>query len=303
MKNNSIDLCFWNKCNSHCVICTNPDDFWKERDYGYDYIRSRFRGFKGRIKSITVTGGEPTIHPDFSKIVELIKSEFPTVKINLLTNGRRLYYASFARKCCELNNINIAISLHGYNARTHDGVTSVKGSFTQSCRGIRNILRYKREGQVLETRVVITKLNYRFIDKILRFISTRFPRIDRLTLVFMEIEGKAEENIKKTGLTYTDFLGTLAKIEKLIPKFKEFRFYHFPLCAVEKRFWKYIWNTLPKQEVMYPGQCKKCWCRLACLGVHKGYIKTYGDKEFRAPEETQIIKTNNYNHPISHVSG
>ncbi len=303
MKNTSIDICFWNKCNSRCVICSNPDDFWKDQDYSYDYLRSRFRGFKGRIKSMTITGGEPTIHPDFSKIVELIKSELATTEINLLTNGRRFCYAPFARKCCELNNINIAISLYGYNARTHDRVTSVKGSFRQSCRGISNILRYKSPRQALEIRVVVTKLNYRFLDKILRFIRARFPGVDRLTLVFMEIEGKAQENIKKTGITYTDFLGTLVKIEELIPEFKEFRLYHFPLCAVEKRFWKYIWNTLPKQEVTYPGQCKQCWLRLLCLGVHKGYVKTYGGKEFYPPKKTQIIKTSHYNHPISHVSG
>lgn len=294
-------MCFWNKCNSRCVICTNPDDFWKEQDYSYNYIKSKLRMLSGRIKSITVTGGEPTIHPDFSKIVELIKRELPTVEINLLTNGRRLCYAPFARKCCELNNLNIAISLHGYNARTHDRVTAVKGSFTQSCRGITNILRYKKKGQSLEIRVVITKFNYLFINKILRFICARFPGADRLTLVFMEIEGEAKENIKKTGITYTDFKGYLEEIEELIPKFKEFRLYHFPLCAIDKRFWKYIWNTLPREEVMYPGQCKKCWCRLLCLGVHKGYIETYGNKEFHALGKTQIIKTNHYNHPISYV--
>lgn len=284
-------------------MCTNPDDFRKGAGYSYDYLSNRLRGLRGRVKSITATGGEPTIHPDFSKILELIKSELPTVEINLLTNGRRFCYSPFAQKCIALNNINIVIALHGYNARFHDRITSVKGSFMQSCAGIKNVLRYKRPGQCLEIRVVVTKLNYRFIDKILSFISAKFPGADSLVLLFMEIEGEAEKNIKEVGITYTDFKGCFVKIEELIPKFKEFRLYHFPLCVVNKRFWKYVWITLPQEEVAYPGQCKKCWCKLACLGVHKGYIKAYGVKEFLPPKKAYIIKTNDCNHPISHASG
>ena len=283
-------------------MCTNPDNFWKERAYTYDYLKARFNGFKAYIKSITATGGEPTIHPDFLKILELIKKELPRVEINLLTNGRRLYYAPFARQCCALGNMNIAIALHGYNARTHDRVTLVKGSFAQSCQGIENVLRYKSPAQALEIRVVVTQLNYRFIDKILRFIRAKFPAADRIVLVFMEIEGTAEANIKKVGITYTDFESYLLKIEKLIPKFKEFRLYHFPLCALDKRFWKYTWITLSREEIAYPGQCQKCWCKSSCLGVHKGYLKVYGGKEFSPPKKARIIQTNDPNHPLSYVA-
>ncbi len=283
-------------------MCTNPDNFWKEMDYSYDYLRSRFKGFKDYIKSITATGGEPTIHPDFLKILELIKNELPRVEVNLLTNGRRLCYAPFARQCCSLGNMNIAIALHGYNARTHDGVTLVKGSFAQSCKGIENVLRYKNPRQAIEIRVVVTRLNYRFIDKILSFIRAKFPVADRIVLVFMEIEGEAEANIKKVGVTYANFKSYFAKIEKLIPKFKEFRLYHFPLCALDKRFWRYAWVTLSRKEIAYPKQCQRCWCKSSCLGVHKGYLKAYGAKEFSHPEKARIVKTNDCNHPISHVA-
>ncbi|MDI6606494.1 MAG: radical SAM protein, partial [Candidatus Omnitrophota bacterium] len=101
-----MDICFWNKCNNCCLFCSNPDGHWKKDDgYNYDRLAQRLMSFKGKIRDITVTGGEPTIHPDFLKIIAFLKKELPDVGLSLLTNGRRFFYPPFAKECLELNNI------------------------------------------------------------------------------------------------------------------------------------------------------------------------------------------------------
>jgi His-Xaa-Ser system radical SAM maturase HxsC len=295
------DICFWNKCNNHCLMCSNPDDFWKERDYNYNYLSRRLLSLRGKIKDMTVTGGEPTIHPDFLRIIDLLKRELPKIEITLLSNGRRFFYPLFTKKCLELNNVNIAISLHGYDAQSHDRITQVNGSFQQTVTGIRNILKYKRKGQNLEIRTVITKLTSLYIHKILYFIRANFPMVDRVVLMFMEMEGMADKDIKTTGTTYKERNNYLRRIKSIIKDFKEIRFYHFPLCRIEADLWKYVWRTLPKDEISFPPPCKICWCRRYCLGVHRGYLKRFGDSEFSPPQRLVIKNSNDHHHPIADV--
>ncbi|PIP18824.1 MAG: hypothetical protein COT38_05500 [Candidatus Omnitrophica bacterium CG08_land_8_20_14_0_20_41_16] len=295
------DICFWNRCNNHCLMCTNPDDFWKEKDYNYDYLSQRLLLLRGKIKDITVTGGEPTIHPDFLRIIELLKRELPNIEITLLSNGRRFFYPLFAKKCLELNNMNIAIALHGYDAQTHDRITLVKGSFAQTVTGIKNLLKYKRKSQNLEIRIVITKLTSPYVHKILYFIRGNFPTVDRVVLMFMEIEGRADKDIKTIGTTYKEWNSYLPRIKSMIKDFREIRLYHFPLCTVEPSLWKYVWRTLSKDEILFPPQCKICWYRKYCLGVHKRYLKRIGDSEFSPPQRLIIKNSNDPHHPIVDV--
>jgi len=262
-------------------MCSNPNDSWRMARYDYNNLAARLNEIKGEVNSITVTGGEPTINPDFIRAFDFIKNNLPKARVSLLTNGRRFCYADFTKKCCELKGLSFVITLHGYNALTHEGVTLAKGSFRQTCSGLENILKFKKPGQALELRVVITKINFRFYGKILDFIKENYPGADRVVLLFLEIEGAAQENIEKVGITYSRLGKGLPGLGNIIPAFKEFRLYHFPLCVINKSFWKYVWATLPEKEIVFPSSCMKCIYKSSCPGVHKGYIDNYGNREFK----------------------
>ena len=272
-----MNVCFWNKCNNHCLMCTNPEDFGDSKKYSYQDVYSRLMSQERKEDNLTMTGGEPTIHPDFTKIIEYIKKDFVNMEVTLLTNGRRLSYPAFAKKCLEIKNLQVAVSLHGYNAQTHDRITLAKGSFAQTVSGITNILKYKNSFQGLTIRLVITKLTYKYVHKILDFISDKFPKVDKIVIMFMEIEGLAEKNIDFVGLTYKEWQVYESLIKPRINNFRQLRFYHFPLCVVAVDLWKYVWRTLPEEELTFSSQCKKCWCKKYCLGIHKAYVKIIGD--------------------------
>ncbi|MBI2251212.1 MAG: radical SAM protein [Armatimonadetes bacterium] len=84
----SIELSLTNKCNMHCVWCS--DKKLRER-YPYDLAKEII--FKliqdlkiGGTKGIVIEGGgEPTLHKDFEEIAEAIKQK--NLSIGLITNG------------------------------------------------------------------------------------------------------------------------------------------------------------------------------------------------------------------------
>ncbi len=299
-------ICIWNKCNSKCLMCSNPSDFQARdpyKDYSFDALKERIDKIKLVDDKIILTGGEPTIHPEFFKLLSFIRKKFSKTTIEFDTNGRRFCYPSFTKKVLLFNKINIYTSLHGFDAKTHDAVTRTPGSFLQTVEGIENILKYKHLGlNELELRIIVTKLSYKYIEKILKFIKENFPEVDRIVIIFMEMEGQAKKNFKTTGLTYTEFKKFIPKITKWIPKFKESRFYHFPLCVIDHSLWKYTWRTLPDYEVAFLPKCKNCLYKKYCLGIHKDYLKKIGGKEFQPIKNKYLIEeTNSFYHPIQNV--
>jgi len=300
-------ICIWNKCNSKCLMCSNPSDFQARdpyKDYSFNALKERIDRIKLIDDKIILTGGEPTIHPDFLKLLSFIRKKFPSTTIELDTNGRRFSYSSFTKEVLSFNNINVYTSLHGFDAKTHDAVTRTPGSFSQTVKGIQNLLKYKGLGLYeLELRIIITKLTYQYVEKILKFIKGKFPQIDRIVVIFMEMEGQAGNNFKIVGLTHSQFQEFIPGIAKWIPKFKEFRFYHFPLCMINQSLWKYTWRTLPKYEVTFLPRCENCLYKKYCLGIHKEYLKKVGGGEFQPIKNKYLIKqTNNFYHPIQDVS-
>jgi len=296
-------------------MCTNPTEF-QARDPFKDYGLAQLRGRIGAAEifdekrnliddKIIFTGGEPTIHPDFFKILSFTRKKFPPVIIEIDTNGRRFCYPSFTKKVLSFTPVNVYISLHGYNAKTHDAITRTPGSFSQTVKGIENLLKYKSLGlHEFELRIIITKLTYRYAEEILKFIKKNFPGIDRVVIIFMEMEGQAGKNFKIVGVTYTDLkkIKFIPKIAKWIPKFKEFRFYHFPLCTISSSLWKYTWRTVEDYELTSLPQCNRCLYKKYCLGIYKDYLKKVGGKEFKPIRERYIIKeTGNKYHPIQNV--
>ncbi|MFA6383881.1 MAG: radical SAM protein, partial [Candidatus Omnitrophota bacterium] len=174
----------WNRCNNKCIMCANPLWFSKEPEslYSYQEIVSRVRKLNnaGPVGDLQISGGEPTIHPDFLQIMRFIRTELSSAKLYLLSNGRMFTYEDFTGQVMALSDLVVEIPVLGHTARLHDSVTGISGSFEQTVSGIRNILRIKGEGRELELRVILVKQNYKYLGKIVEFIHAEFKTIDTL---------------------------------------------------------------------------------------------------------------------------
>ncbi|HPR91137.1 MAG TPA: radical SAM protein [Candidatus Paceibacterota bacterium] len=289
------DIAIWNQCNNHCTMCTNPKDYQLENnssEYSCKNIINRWTNTKlKRGEAICLTGGEPTIHPDFFEILHWFSKQYPKNIIAMASNGRLFYYEAFTRKVLRTNNLVLEIAIHGYNAKTHDAVTRVKGSFEQTIKGIHNILRYKNDSQFLEIRIIITKLTYKNLDKILEFLTEEFDvsLIRDVVLVFMEMEGQAQDNFKLVGLRYDQINWKVYQIaEKWSKSFNDFRLYHFPLCTLLPTLWPHAWRTLRGEEVTFVKACNNCRVKKYCMGIHRDYLKLIGEKEFHPVKNIKV---------------
>lgn len=111
---------------------------------------------------LTLTGGEPTLHPDFALIVQAVEQR--ALPFTLLTNGR---WNDPTRTIAVLRNstqcIGLLVSLHGADAQVHDAFTGVDGSFVET---VAHIQRAVDAGLRVHTNTVLTRLNIHQVEAI-----------------------------------------------------------------------------------------------------------------------------------------
>jgi len=127
------------RCNDRCVFCLDAhthDGTDREREA----IKAQI--LDGRAKGaqrLILSGGEPTIHPDFVRFIRLGRAAgYP--KIQTVTNGRMFAYPEFLTRCLDAGLSEITFSIHGSNPRIHDALVGTQGAFEQELKGLRNAL-------------------------------------------------------------------------------------------------------------------------------------------------------------------
>lgn len=315
------DAPFWQKCNSHCVMCTNSDAYIEEPDskYSLEKHRAKIAELKGAPGDRSVyyrngehqdyflfTGGEPTLHPEFFKLLGEYRKNFPALPFTLLTNGRTFAVEEFAKGTLAVGGrpFDVAVPIHGPDATTHDSVTRAPGSFVETVEGFKHLLRHAGEGQRLEIRVILHKHPTRWLPRTLELLLKEFPdtRAYRLNLVYFEVEGQAQKNFKSIGVSLSDCARQVDACWETLRRFDEVRLYHFPLCVLPERLWPFAWRTLPRYEIKHVEACRACPVSDVCNGPHDWYVPHYGDGELKAPAERPAMTlTGNPFRPIEAV--
>lgn len=115
------------KCNlscSHCIRSSNPSFVEMiDIDLAFHIIDELSSIRKEAV--ILISGGEPTLHPSFYKIVEKSAKSFKKVVVN--SNGLRF---SQLKRLTDFENVSIQISLDG-DAKTHNKIRG-EGTFNKT---------------------------------------------------------------------------------------------------------------------------------------------------------------------------
>ena len=131
-----------NMCNLRCIMCGR--NFSKFRPSYMDIkILDKIKPLLNYSEEVTLFGwGEPTIHPEFSKIMDYL-GQFSHVRKYILTNGTNL---GFIKQMIKKGYIDIlAISLDGATSETNDFIR--KGSdFEYIVENLKEIVALKDEG-------------------------------------------------------------------------------------------------------------------------------------------------------------
>ena len=136
-KRNWVRLTF--DCNDHCVFCldahTHNGTHRSREEVKAQIIDGRRKG----AERLILSGGEPTIHPDYVQFIKLGRMA-GYKKIQTVTNGRLFSYKEFLTRCIDAGLGEITFSIHGVNARIHDALVGTKGAFEQEIVGLQNAL-------------------------------------------------------------------------------------------------------------------------------------------------------------------
>lgn len=124
-------------CNNRCRGCSNA--YAAERSLPV-WPASRWEALLADLvpdaARIRLSGGEPTLHPEFPRIVQAAAAGDAWVSI--FTNGRWPDPLSLVRQLSRVRNLaGLLVSLHGASPDGHEAFTCVRGSFEEAVANIR----------------------------------------------------------------------------------------------------------------------------------------------------------------------
>lgn len=131
-------------CNLNCSHCfyRSSKDFSSQRFLAKEKIYSIINKLvKDKINKLVLTGGEPTLHPNFIEVSEKAISKIP--KVSICTNGV-ISNNKLEDKVIELNFSNYTISVDSHIKEVHDKFRDGKGSFEKTLLFIKKLKSNKK---------------------------------------------------------------------------------------------------------------------------------------------------------------
>jgi MoaA/NifB/PqqE/SkfB family radical SAM enzyme len=168
-------------CNNHCTFCLDSNAHDGTMRANMDIKVQIVEGRKKGAERLILSGGEPTMHPNFLDFVKLGKrAGYP--KVQTVTNGRMFKYPAFLDTAADNGLDEITFSLHGHNAKLHDALVGTPGAFVEETAGLKAALASGRF--IINIDIVINKMNIKHLPEMLEtFIGWGVLEFDLLHVI------------------------------------------------------------------------------------------------------------------------
>ncbi len=190
-------------CNNNCETCPTPF-----RLRGYDFedrltkigliSLSKYLFLKARKKSLKrfiLKGGEPTLHPNYLKIVRILAAARKDIAIHVRTNARIFCNEKFLIQHRDASGYKaiFEVSVLSDNQDAHDAMTRARGSHEQTLRGIDNIL---SAGMKASARVTLCDKNIEELPRILDFLLEKYSKEEGFTEISVLLPPPSGESLE-----------------------------------------------------------------------------------------------------------
>lgn len=236
-------------------------------------------------RKVTLSGGEPTLHPRLLDFIRLAKSRSRhgvLLQTNAIRMGEREGYAAALR---EAGLDEVFVSLHGATATISDAVTETPGTFDATVRGLDAL---RDAGLNLQINFVICRKNAHELPAWVELLAERWP--------------DAFANVSFVAAS-TD---VVPRDRELVPRYAEVLPYLFeamriaaqrglsiggfdsmcgvPLCLVPGDLEPFfalaaVPSDFDGGEFVKPAPCTRCALASRCWGVRRGYLELHGASE------------------------
>lgn len=253
-------------CNSKCIMCPQPIPK-NPKNYFKDNIKLIKLLDKKNVKSIGITGGEPTLNiKELSNLLLLIKEKFNNIPIHILTNGRTFADIEKLNTIANTqNNITFGVPLYSNVEDEHDYIVGHKGAFNETIKGLYNLAKTK---QKVEIRIVVMKQNYKKLVDVAEFIYRNLPFVVHVAIMTMEYTGLAKENFDNVFIDPFDYKQELFEAVRQFVRYDiPVSIYNTPLCLLDKRIWAFSADSISDWKKTYTKSCEDCIKKTNCCGV------------------------------------
>ena len=197
-----------NRCNFNCRTCYNRSGLnRKTEEISVDKIREIIALFSSfGAKRFLFSGGEPTLHSQFSKLLDLIK-EFPDYSFGFVTNGssENEKFIDFLKNA---DNVTLQISLDG-SCEEENAKTRGSGNFKKA---IDFAIKTQNPARSTLLKMVVSQKNISDVENFYR-LAVSVGCIPEFASIYRS--GNGEDNWEEKRLSPQEKLKILSLIDRL----------------------------------------------------------------------------------------
>jgi MoaA/NifB/PqqE/SkfB family radical SAM enzyme len=148
------------RCDHFCPWCYGSYD-GKGAHMGMDVFKKVIeKSLQIGVKQVTLSGGEPLLHPQFLEMIELI----PDLELHLATNGNALDAGIINHLKQKIRQIQVNFQ----GSRLHDKVHGKKGAYETM---VRNLNEFKGANIETVANITLSDMNYSYLKEIFKEAS------------------------------------------------------------------------------------------------------------------------------------
>ena len=306
---NSMYLALGYRCNHRCYFCPCGNNTVKTpAATKEELLRVIDEGVQQQdISHITLSGGEPTLHPDFHEVLDYCVQR--GLNIGVLSNGDSFHrmenVTHYFGGLCNAR-IQVTTAIHSDQSEMHDRVTKVSGSFERTVQGLRNVISI---GIPVTVKQVISNWNYQRLPDFVDFCFREFGPNVSMTLCGMDFCGMKADQINEVAVGYRAIgpflekaLDLVISLREKMRAFPQFTVTDLPLCCVDPYYWGFFVKVSRRELSQYSapvdnaGQvvsnqqvrndcdvffeaCRSCCVAQHCPGVWRTAYEYFGNEE------------------------
>ena len=174
------------------------------------------------LNGVKLTGGEPLLHPHFTRLLEIVRRE--ELRLTIETNGV-LCTPEIAAEIAKSPDRFVSVSIDGADAETHEWVRGVPGSFEAARQAVCNLVAAGIRPQVIFT---VMRRNAGQVDAIVHMAEELGAASVKFNVVQPTARGEKLHEVQKT-LSVAEVIELGRQVErKLAPKTKLRLFFDYP---------------------------------------------------------------------------